>query len=214
MNINRSKIILPVLALCIVIIFAYLILEFDIIQKLKFLLNEKTPAWLFIVLMTILPLLGFPFSGFLILSGIKFGIGGGILITATIMPIQLIISYIVVNSYLKVWIMKIAAQKGIRLPEIPDDKIVFYSFIFMATPGLSYALKNYLLPLSGVSFKYYVISGYLGQGLIAMPFIVLGESALAMNYKLFLLFLAVFIVISLLVRWIRRKYGSVVSVDE
>jgi len=66
----------------------------------------------------------------------------------------------------------------------------------MAIPGLSYTMKNYIFALSGISFRYYFLIGYLVNGLLAIPFIVAGHAVIGRSFLLliiiFLLLLAAY----------------------
>jgi len=54
----------------------------------------------------------------------------------------------------------------------------------MGVPGLSYALKNYLLPLSGIRFFPYLLCGWLIQGAMGVPFVIMGKALIQWDMTL------------------------------
>jgi hypothetical protein len=75
----------------------------------------------------------------------------------------------------------------------------------MAIPGLSYAMKNYLLPLSGVSFRVHIGVGFLTQGALGIPFIVAGHAAAGKSFFLLAALLLALSLIYGLILWMKKK---------
>jgi uncharacterized membrane protein YdjX (TVP38/TMEM64 family) len=96
----------------------------------------------------------------------------------------------------------------VRIPNIPPEHVAKFSFLFLAFPGLPYAAKNYILPLAGVPFRYSVIMNTVVQGLIGLPFIILGKSAAKIDLTAFNITLAVMVAIYILRWWLRDKLGD------
>jgi len=69
----KYKISIALAALLVITITAGLLIKYDLFHQVTALINENTPAKLFIPLMVFLPLMGVPLSFFLLLIGIKFG---------------------------------------------------------------------------------------------------------------------------------------------
>lgn len=154
---------------------------------------DVTHIWVLIALFAVLPMLGFPVSLFLIIMGIRMGVLYTILTMVLVFPVQLAISFFLAKTLLYPFLVKILKKKDISLPEVKSHNSLRVSVLFMAIPGPSFAMKNYLLPLSGVRFSHFFISGLFVQSVLALPFIVLGKAAkdanIAIAGGMFLVFL-------------------------
>ena len=204
MRFNSLRLLLIAL-LCISILIFFFI-NHDIINKINEIINVKTPALLFLLLMAFLPSFGFPLSAFLILSGMKFGILGGLLAACLLMPIHMVLSFLITHSFLRNLIQKILHLMNYSLPSMPENKIVPFTVLFMGLPGPPYALKNYILALSGVPFRYYLGLGFPINMLLGIPFIGLGGSAMKMNISVFIVFFLLLVLGFIFIRWLKRKY--------
>jgi len=192
MNLNDQQkrfLMIALLLLCIMGIL-YLSYKNNVFAYMTYVINEQTHPVVFILLFILLPIVGFPVILFLILLGIKFGIETGMLIMLLCLPIHLVVSFLLANKLLKPLIKDFAKKKGYRFPQIPESRLIWFSILFMAIPGLSYTMKNYIFALSGISFRYYILIGYLVNGLLGIPFIVAGH---AMMGRSFLLLIVIFL---------------------
>jgi len=70
---------------------------------------------------------------------------------------------------------------------------------------LPHTLKNYVLALSGVPFKYFFLSGYLIQAAMGIPFVIAGEALAGKSLLLLAAVLAVLFVIYFIVYKIRKR---------
>ena len=177
----------------------------EIAAFLNYAVSEETHPVLFLLMFALLPLVGFPISAFLVLIGAKFGAWAGVLIMAAGMPIHLMVAFFVAHSFLRTLVQRYLEKIDYRLPEVPKNRIFSFSFIFMAVPGLSYTLKNYVLALSGVPFKYFFLSGYLIQAAMGIPFVIAGEALAGKSLLLLAAVLAVLLVIYFIVYKIRKR---------
>ncbi|EFI32928.1 hypothetical protein Dthio_PD0242 [Desulfonatronospira thiodismutans ASO3-1] len=169
---------------------------------------KSISPFLFIVLMITLPAAGFPISVFLIMAGIKFGIFYATIVWILILPLHAMIGYFL-SSRLRQTIKRLIEKRNYHVPKIPENSTAMYSFLFYAIPGIPYSGKNYILPLAGVPFSYCVLMNSIVQAPQGIPFIVLGRSATAMDPTLLYIALAMFMVIFVLLRWVKRKYWDV-----
>jgi uncharacterized membrane protein YdjX (TVP38/TMEM64 family) len=163
---------------------------------------------LFLVLFAALPLLGFPVTAFLVLLGARFGITEGLLIMGAGMAIHLLAAFWVAHSFLHGPMMRLLQWMNYRLPQVPEERVAWFSLIFMAVPGLSYCLKNYILPLAGVPLRWFFLSGFFIQGAMGIPFVVAGD---AMAAESLLLLVGVFgvLLVGYAVVWrLRKRNGN------
>lgn len=155
----------------------------------------------------VLPAIGFPVSPFLILIGLRFGSVAGIILMFCAMAAHLISAYWVTRRFFKNRFEALARKKNIDIPELPEKRRLIFGFVFMAVPGLSYTLKNHLLPLSGISFFPYFLCGWLIQGAMGAPFVVLGDAATRWSVPIFAALFALFLVVLIFRKWVRKKYS-------
>lgn len=186
----------------------YLLFYFDLYHQITALVNERTPTGPFIALMLVLPMAGVPMSIFLFLLGIKFGIGYGLLILEIIMPLQMLIAYGVTRFFRAPVEKYLVVKKGYQIPRIPPDRVLVLSAFFLAFPGVPYAAKLYLLPLAAVPFSYCFWLNWGINGIVSIPFVMLGKSAVDMNAVLFGLTLALCLLLLLVLKWVQSRYGE------
>lgn len=154
----------------------YLLWGEDARDFVQYALGEGSPPVLFLVLFAVLPLFGFPVSAFLVLLGVRFGIAGGLAIMIAGMAFHLLAAFWIVHSFLRSLVLRLLRRMDYRLPQVPEDRVVWFSFVFMAVPGLSYCLKNYVLPLAGVPLRHFFLAGFLMQGAMGVPFVIAGDA--------------------------------------
>ena len=192
---------------CLVLAF-YLMIRFNLIQQATEIINKSTPAPLFLLLMLVLPLFGVPLSVFIFVLGVKFGIGYGILLLEIIMPLHILASYLIARTVRQPIKNFLVNRKNYHIPEIPENKVAVFSFLFLAVPVLPYAAKNYILPLAGVPFRYCMWLNWVIQGTLSIPFVILGKSTADMNLLLFGITLGVLAVLFMGLRRLRRWYET------
>ena len=147
-------------------------------EWLDFLMDPDTHPGLFILMMSLLPLAGFPITPFLILIGSKFGAYWAAGITALIFGMHLIVSYLLAHSLFRPQIASFLAKSKYSLPEIHERRRLPFSIIFMAVPGLPYTIKNLTLATVNIPFRIYFPVALGCNLLLALPFIGLGHTVL------------------------------------
>lgn len=180
--------------------------EHGYIDRIIAAINTDLSPVLFISLMILLPVLGFPISVFLVVGGIKFGIVLATALWLVVLPIHTIIGYLAVK-FLRPWLQKLLNNTlGYDIPTIPPNRQALFSLLFLAIPAIPYAAKNYLLPMAGVSMRYCILLNCLVQSVLGLPFIILGKSGAEMDPTLFYVALLAFFALYLLLRWVKKKY--------
>jgi uncharacterized membrane protein YdjX (TVP38/TMEM64 family) len=186
----------------------YAVARLEIYEKLITYISESMPPLFFIGAMLVLPVFGFTISAFLVLGGVIFGVTQFILIWILILPLHVLAAYFIAR-WVRIPLTEFLCHRlGVRIPNIPPEHVAKFSFLFLAFPGLPYAAKNYILPLAGVPFRYSVIMNTVVQGLIGLPFIILGKSAAKIDLTAFNITLAVMVAIYILRWWLRDKLGN------
>jgi len=178
------------------------------VDWIKSVLGEGAHPLLFLFLFLILPLIGFPVSVLFVLVGVKFGSLWGVVILFAGMAIHLMVAFLVTRSFLRQTIQGKLVELGYSLPEIPQRRVLWFSCVFMAVPGLPYTVKNYALPLCGVPFGTFFFSGLLFQGLLGVPLVIAGDAVATERILLMSGILAVFIGLIALVQHLAKKHFS------
>jgi uncharacterized membrane protein YdjX (TVP38/TMEM64 family) len=169
----------------------YITWRYDTFGWLQYLVNEKPPPALFVALMALLPCIGFPIVIFLVLAGVKFGLVGGVLVATITLPLHLLVSFFLGHSVLRPRLERLLKKQKYPLPEIPQTRVVPFLILFVGIPSLPYAVKNYLLGLADIPFRYYFGISLPLNLLLSVPVIGLGEAAAEINPWLLLLSAAI-----------------------
>ncbi len=178
---------------------------------LSFIESDQThPSVLFLSFL-ILPVLGFPITVLLILLGLRFDSLWGILIMFMLVPFHLALSFWGVHSFFGSQLKTFAEKKHYPIFNVRESKYAEFSFLFMAIPGLPYAVKNYLLPLFGIPFRYYFFIGWAIHGITGIPFVILGDVATEYNFRIILFFLPLFLLIFFIKQKIKKRYKLMVK---
>lgn len=113
---------------------------------------EELNGWLAFVLLTVLPLAGFPASVLHVAAGMRFGIPLGLALVWLSILLQLLASYALVH-----WRRSFFARrfKSVR-DRIPPGAHAPVTVFTMLIPGAPYFAQNYTLPLIGVPLRLYL----------------------------------------------------------
>jgi len=161
-------------------------------------IDGDTHAVTFIILFIVMPLIGFPLNILLLLLGARFDPLTALLIMFAGMAVHQVIVYPAA---------KLLSRRNIRLPQWSNDGFVWPSIIFMAVPGLTYAMKNYMLSLSGVPFRTFFLVSWLVQAVMGIPIVLAGESLAGRHFKLLAVVLALLGMLYVLRYWLVRWRG-------
>lgn len=195
----------------IAIIILVVILSKSGVIDLNIYKHDLYKSLLIIVSFLILPLIGFPFSALLVAVGIEFNYIIGLLVMVAIIPIHLVFSFWIVNRFFREKIKHTSLATRFRLFDIPPEKYFKYTFIFLIVPVGPYAVKNYLLPASNIPFKYYFILGWVIQSVLGAPFVILGEAASNLDYRVLFALLILFPILYFVMRKLKRRYYKVIA---
>lgn len=192
-------------AVFIVLIFSTLLYHEQLTLYWQKLQNGQTHPIGLIAAYMILPMIGFPILPLLILLGVRFDSLYGSIIMTMIMPLHLSVSYWLSHTHIQKWIRRQAKSRGMTVPELPEKHRFRFAFLFMAVPGLSYTLKNYLLPMSGLSFFPFLICGWLPQAVLGIPFVVMGAAATQYSFIMLGILALVYTALVLLGKWMKKR---------
>jgi uncharacterized membrane protein YdjX (TVP38/TMEM64 family) len=114
---------------------------------------ERLNGFAVFALLVLLPLVGIPVSVLFVVSGAKFGHAWGLALTAVAIALHLLASWWIAHSWLKRPLEAGLRKLKRRKPQVPHGEYVPVCLVVALMPGVSYALKNYLLVLAGVPFR-------------------------------------------------------------
>lgn len=154
------------------------------VDPMRLNLDRNLSFGLFLALMAVLPVFGFPISAFLILGGLRFGIGLGLVAMLITFPLHLLVVSLVTRSFLRPRIEAMLNRRLHSLPKIPARRAILYTSLFVAVPSLPYAVKNYLLLLGGLSPRLCYGLALPVHLVVGAPFVLLGESVISINIGL------------------------------
>jgi uncharacterized membrane protein YdjX (TVP38/TMEM64 family) len=193
------------LLLVLLIAGGYLLYHFHLVGMLRHYLEGYVPPSVFIVLMAILPVAGVPISLFLVLVGMKFGIAGGILLTAALMSFHMATTYYLVHTLLRDRIARLLRRFRVSTPTLLKNYTTWQVVIFMLVPGLPYVVKNNLLALAGLRFLRYMTINLSTQYLHSIPLIVLGGAAIQRNVAILAVALLLLMLGFLVQQYFKRR---------
>ncbi|MET0263168.1 MAG: hypothetical protein ABW223_09740 [Rariglobus sp.] len=125
------------------------------------------------VVMTVLPMFGFPVSVLHVIAGVRFGTGLGLALTSISIFLQLLASYALVKaapSFFARWVEPLRK----RLPEAAHTPLTQFT---MLLPGAPYFAQNYVLPLVGVPLGTYLVWGFALHAVRSIVGVIFGHES-------------------------------------
>ena len=113
----------------------------------------KLPGWLCFLLLTVLPLFGFPASVLHVGAGLRFGIPLGLALVWISILLQLLASYALVHWHREFFARHLQSIRK-RIPKGAHAPVTVFT---MLIPGAPYFAQNYTLPLIGVPLRLYLV---------------------------------------------------------
>jgi len=159
----------------------------------------------------ILPGLGLPSSPFLILCGAlteKTGLPLACLLTAMALWFNALWTFLFAAYPGKKFIRGILGRFKKKLPELPQAQGLRLAVILRVTPGVPLPLQNYLLGVSGISLRNYLLVSMPLMALWAIGFVVLGDGLLRGNARVAVVGIGLLIALALGARMLAKQYGS------
>ncbi|MEO7412362.1 MAG: hypothetical protein ABIZ81_03310 [Opitutaceae bacterium] len=105
------------------------------------------------VLLTLLPLVGFPVTVLHVVVGMRFGVPLGLSLVAVSIILQLLASYALVHLFRAKFAQRLASVRK-RIPKAAHGSMCLFT---MLLPGVPYFAKNYVLPLLGVPLRTFLL---------------------------------------------------------
>lgn len=192
---KSARVALSCLALLAILALGYWLWDAGLLGDIHTYVRRHASLPLFLALLALLPVTGFPLSLLLVVAGARLGIFWGIVALALTTPIHLLLTWLMSRA-LERWLVPMLQRRGHRLPRIPENKKTLWVAMFSLVPGLSYAVKNLTLTLGGTSLGLLMGVAWPVQVVQGVPLVLVGGSVATGNLTplfvgVFLLLLAV-----------------------
>ncbi|CAA6679614.1 MULTISPECIES: TVP38/TMEM64 family protein [unclassified Lentimonas] len=150
-------------------------IDFDI-ERILPLIRETRPIY-FILMMSVLPLVGFPIAVFYLFAGSAYVWWHAWAFCTLALAINISISYPIARYLLASPISALLSKYDRSLPELTKRNQFRVTFLVRSIPGVPYFIQNYMLAVLGVDFvPYFVISlsiqSIFAAGMAAVPHLV------------------------------------------
>ncbi len=141
--------------IAVLVIVGLLVLTFNVELETVRTMAARLPGWLAFVLLTVLPLVGFPVSVLHVVAGLRFGIPLGLALVWSSILLQLLASHGLVH-----WRRDFFERHFKRVrDQVPAGAHLPVTVFTMLVPGVPYVAKNYTVPLLGVPLRLFLSVG-------------------------------------------------------
>ena len=136
---------------------------------------QATRPMMFVLLMSALPLAGFPIAVFYLFAGAAFPWLQAWLLCAVSLAINMAAAYFLGRYLLRTPVSRILNSLGYGLPALSPQFKFRMTFLVRTIPGIPFTAQNYLLALADVPFATYFAVSLGAQTLIAAGMTALGS---------------------------------------
>ncbi|MDP0501362.1 MAG: VTT domain-containing protein [Verrucomicrobiota bacterium JB022] len=162
---------LLLLVLCGVVL--YLVRE-PVLALVETWFQRPDPVW-FVVLASLLPIVGFPISLVYLAAGATFPWWMGWLLCSLSLAINLSLSWLLGRLVLRRPITALMQHTGYRLPDISTTNRFRLAFLLRTVPGIPFWAQNFLLALTDLPFFHYWLISWSTQSVLAAGMCWLGH---------------------------------------
>lgn len=200
---NKNKII-SIVSILLMIVVTYYIFKIFTPEKIRNLIQSygKDASFIYIVLFSILPIFFFPVPILAIAAGISFGLLEGVIFTIIGAMINSSIMFIMAkkfakNKVIEIFKTKISKKWYDKLTNIEKNNGFLIIFLMRLLPIAPYNVINYLSGLTEISFLKYSLATFLGIIPGTFVFLNVGDKAINIYSKEFLISLLGFVVLTI-----------------
>lgn len=173
--------------------------------------GKGLPVGWFVAAFLVLPLAGFPLSIFLLLAGVRFGLGGGMAVSAGGILFHHVAAYRLAHGLFRDRLRRRLENAGRAVPSIKPGHQAWLTALFAALHGPPYIAKLYLWALTDVPFRIYLWVG--APVYILFCLVPVGAGSAVMNWNPAWIYglvgvSAVFVVAGF---WLKGKFGGRLS---
>lgn len=114
------------------------------------------PLPAFLAFLFLLPLVGFPLTPLLLVTGIRFGFTGGMALATGAVFFHNFAAYRLTHGFFREPLKRKLDARGYSIPELKKEHHAWFTAIFASVHGPPYAPKLYLLALTEVPLRIYM----------------------------------------------------------
>ena len=166
----------------------------------------------FFTAMSLLPAAGFPISVFSLMAGVfmvpQIGLGWAIVGVLLSLGINMALTYWLARYAFRPLLEGLIRKLGYGLPQVARENRLGLTLLCRITPGLPFFAQNYLLGLGEVPFWTYLWVSWSIQGAYGVAMVVFGDSLMQGSGKFIFFAVCALIVITLAIKWMRRRYSK------
>jgi uncharacterized membrane protein YdjX (TVP38/TMEM64 family) len=138
---------------------------------------RATDPFLFLGIMSLLPLAGFPIAAFYLYAGSAFPWWQASLLCSLALALNISIAFPIAKYLLAGPVTHILERYRKSIPPLTRKNQFRVTFLVRSIPGIPYFMQNYLLALVGVKFTHYFLISWLVQsvfaaGMAAVPHLI------------------------------------------
>ncbi len=165
---------------------------------------------LLIVLMAVLPVVGFSVALVYLVAGAAFGGIAGFAVITAVTAFHLTASHWLGRKFFRRPVERFLKKRKVRVPEIPPGEEREVTLLILLTPGLPYFVRNYVLALSHIPGRTYFWIAWPIYVMRSCVTLYLGDYGAELNRNRLLILGAIFVVklgiCAFLVYHVRRRY--------
>ena len=204
---HRGKIALFLAAAAVAAWFGY-IHRGELNRETLMAFGQSLPAGWFIVAFFVLPLVGFPVSLFLLLTGIRFGLGPGMALSAAAVIFHHLAAFFLAHGWFRHPARHRLERAGYAIPPISAGHRAWFMLVFAAVRGPPYIAKLYLIALTDVPFRIYFWIGVPVAILFCLVPVGAGTALMSFDPTLVSALLALATTLLLAGYWLSRRWRS------
>lgn len=173
--VSRKYLYFKVAVFCLLLgvgLVALFLLDFDVTRIFEG--KEEISPWLFVLCMSVLPVIGFPIAAFYLFAGMAFGFWEAWLYCLVSLVVNMSLSYLVARYLLRDSATRLIQKAGYEPSKLSEMNQIRLIFLLRVVPGAPFPVQNYLLAVLGIPFGTYLILSLLLQGTIAAGVVACG----------------------------------------
>jgi uncharacterized membrane protein YdjX (TVP38/TMEM64 family) len=175
--------------------------------------KELHAAW-FIVAFFVLPVFGFPLSVVLLLAGVRFGLGWGMVLATAGTFFHHFAAFYIAHGSFRDSVRLRLERAGRKIPPIKEKHRIWFTMLFAAIHGPPYAAKLYLLALTDVPFRIYLWAG--APVYILFCFVTVGAGSAVTTFNPTWIYILTGVMVALLLAGylLRKRFGAAIDSGE
>jgi len=205
---DRSRLIVLLLAIALAAVLIGRFTDFDFREIPRAMAGLNSA--LVLLLCATLPILGFPISVVYLVLGVRFGPYVGFCIVGAITGLHLLGTHAIANSFLRKPLERWLASRKHRVPEVPKGEGAAIVVVAILVPVLPYFIRNYVLALSGIPLRTYLLVGVPMYTLRSAVTLFLGDLSGDPTRRGLFILGAIYVVklsiCAVIVWWIRERH--------